>query len=98
MHLGYSNTGSNIYKFLLLDNGAGTLPTLGQAYEIASMPTGEHINVIKSYLGAYIGIGTTLGLRIGMLDANGDMTYGPLSYESHPLGQPTVMRWRRTGS
>jgi len=98
MHLGYSNTGSNIYKFLLLDNGAGTLPTLGQAYEIASMPTGEHINVIKSYLGAYLGIGTTLGLRIGMIDANGDLAYGPLSLRISPTGPAYRRGWRRAGS
>jgi hypothetical protein len=46
------------------------------------MPTGETISCIKSYLGAYLGIGTSKGVRVALIDANGNLTYGPLIVET----------------
>jgi hypothetical protein len=71
-----------IYKFTLEDAGSGTLPALGQAYEVAQMPTGETIHCIKSYLGGYLGIGTSNGVRVALIDQNGNINYGPLIVET----------------
>lgn len=75
---GYSNGRSAIYKFSLQDAGSGTTPKLSQAYQAAEMPLGEQILSIHVHLGTYIGIGTTKGIRVGIITNNGDLQYGPL--------------------
>jgi len=79
---GYSGAQSTIYKFTLQDATTGTLPTLGQAYEIAVMPTGERVMALRSYLGGYLGVGTDKGVRVAMMDTNGNINYGPLVVET----------------
>ena len=46
----------------------------------ATLPFGETVVCIKSYL-SYILIGTSKGVRVAVLDTNGDMTYGPLLWD-----------------
>jgi len=72
---GYSGLQSNIYKFTL--NTAGVMPTLTSAITAAEMPTGEVIYKIYYYLG-YMVIGTSKGIRVATVDADGSITYGPL--------------------
>lgn len=79
---GYSGSGSAIYAFTLIDAATGSLPILGQAYEVASFPTGERVTAIRSYLGTYLGIGTSRGVRIALIDPSGAVNYGPLVIES----------------
>jgi hypothetical protein len=79
---GYSGAQSSIYKFVLQDATTGTLPTLGQAYEVGVMPTGEQVFAIRSYLGGYLALGTTLGVRVALMDINGNINYGPLVVET----------------
>lgn len=47
----------------------------------AVLPFDERVVSIRSYL-SYLLIGTTKGARVGTLDANGDLVYGPLLWES----------------
>jgi hypothetical protein len=75
---GYSNGRSAIYRFSLIDAGSGTIPKLSQAYQAAEFPVGEEVLSIRVHLGTYIGIGTTKGMRVGIIAANGDIQYGPL--------------------
>ena len=75
---GYSNGRSSIYKFTLQDATSGTTPKLSQGYQAAEFPIGEEVLSIHVHLGTYIGIGTTRGLRVGVIGANGDIQYGPL--------------------
>ena len=83
---GYSGARSTIYKFTLQDATTGTLPTLGQAYEVGVMPTGEQVLAIRSYLGGYLALGTNLGVRVALMDSNGNINYGPLVVETaHPV-------------
>lgn len=74
---GNDGTSSAIYKFTLETDGA--VPTLTSGGVItASFPAGEIVNSLYSYLGTFIGIGTNMGFRVGEIDANGDISYGPL--------------------
>jgi len=79
---GYSGAQSSIYKFTLQDATTGTLPTLGQAYEVGVMPTGEQVTAIRSYLGNYLALGTNKGVRVALMDTNGNINYGPLIVET----------------
>lgn len=76
---GYRGTNSAIYKFTL--SSVGVMPTLTQAITAADFPQDEYVLNIATYLGRFIIIGTSKGVRVGVLDDNGDITYGPLTYE-----------------
>lgn len=71
-------TGS-ILKFTVDNNGA--IPTLTGGAVNATMPAGEYINKIRSYMGNFIGICTSRGFRVGTFDEQGNITYGPLLFE-----------------
>ena len=74
---GRNKTQSDIYRFN---------PDLSSTTEVfiptvtASMPRGESVNSIYSYVGSFLGIATTRGFRVGELDAGGDISYGPLLF------------------
>lgn len=76
---GFSGTTSAIYKISL--NGDGTLPTLTSAVTAADFPDEEHVTSIGTYLGRYIMIGTNKGIRVGVIDTAGNISYGGLTYE-----------------
>jgi hypothetical protein len=84
---GYRGNNSSIFKFTL--STVGVMPTLTNAVTAADFPDDEHITALGVYLGTYMLIGTNKGIRIGIIDANGDISYGPLTYEksdaSHTL-------------
>jgi hypothetical protein len=84
---GYRGTNSSIFKFSL--STAGVMPTLTNAVTAADFPDDEHVTALGVYLGTYMLIGTNRGIRVGIIDANGDISYGPLTYEksdaSHTL-------------
>jgi hypothetical protein len=79
---GYSNGYGYIYRFTLEDPGGGGTPTLGAAIQVADFPPGEEVYSIKSYLSTYIAIGTSNGVRIGVMDTDGSLQYGPLVIET----------------
>jgi hypothetical protein len=77
---GSSGTTSQIHKFNpTIDSGG--LPILQWQGVTATMPAGEIINTIYSYVGSFVGIATNKGFRVGEIDQNGDIAYGPLSIE-----------------
>lgn len=78
---GYSGNSSTIYKFTV-DEADGTLPALSAAVTVAELPVGEYVTGLFSYLGAYLVIGTNRGVRIGQVSDQGQVTYGPLTYQS----------------
>lgn len=64
---------------MTLDTTGGT-PTLSGASVIAILPPGESIYAMRSYLGSFLAIGTTSGIRVGTFDTyTGALSYGPLS-------------------
>ncbi|HET7639250.1 MAG TPA: hypothetical protein VFK47_10985, partial [Ktedonobacteraceae bacterium] len=76
---GFAGGSSEIHKFTL--DAGGALPTLTSGVVTATMPYGEQINVIYGYLGTFVAIGTSKGLRIATTDLNGNLSYGPLIFQ-----------------
>ncbi len=76
---GDSGTTSQIHKFAVVDNAG--LPVLTWSGVTATMPAGEIINTIYSYVGSFVGIATNKGFRVGEIDSGGDIVYGPLLFE-----------------
>ncbi|MET9385297.1 hypothetical protein ABZY09_30555 [Streptomyces sp. NPDC002928] len=74
---GYAGSESSIYKFVL--DTSGNVPTLASGgVQTAQLPRGEIVYAMTAYLGSFVGIGTSRGFRVGQIDDNGDIQYGPL--------------------
>ncbi|MDP9611536.1 hypothetical protein [Streptomyces demainii] len=74
---GYAGAQSSIYKFVL--DTSGNVPTLASGgVQTAQLPLGEIVLSMTTYLGSFVGIGTSRGFRVGTIDDNGDIQYGPL--------------------
>lgn len=76
---GDSGTTSQIHKFSVIDNAG--VPQFKWAGVTATMPAGEIIRTIYSYVESFVGIATNKGFRVGEIDGNGDILYGPLLFE-----------------
>ncbi|MGW2169151.1 hypothetical protein ACWC1C_01310 [Streptomyces sp. NPDC001705] len=75
------NAGSQgeILKFGL--DTTGTVPTLSSGGVLAAqLPRGEVVQAMTTYLGSFVGIGTNKGFRVGQIDDQGDIQYGPLLF------------------
>jgi hypothetical protein len=79
---GYSSGYGFIYRFTLTDPGSGASPVVGGANQVADFPPGEEVYSIKTYLSTYLAIGTSRGVRVGVLDVDGTLQYGPLIIET----------------
>ena len=77
---GFNGVQSSIYKFTL-DTTTGAMPTLTSAITAAELPVGEKVYKIYEYLG-YLCIGTSKGIRVASIGADGSITYGPLIVET----------------
>lgn len=75
---GYVGNSSSIYQITATDKTDGSI-TLSAPTIVAEMPSGEIINNMFCYLGAYLGIGTNRGCRVGLVDDVG-LTYGQLLF------------------
>lgn len=74
---GNAGAQGNIYKLVLDTTGA--VPTLASGGILtAQLPLGETVLSLITYLGTFVGIGTSRGFRVGSIDSNGDISYGPL--------------------
>jgi len=76
---GYAGTTSAIFKLTISDTGG--LPTLSQAVTAADFPDEEHVTSIATYLGKYMLIGTNKGVRVGIIDTAGNISYGGLTFK-----------------
>lgn len=56
-------------------------PSLNVPTVIADFPEGEIVNDIKTYLGSYMAICTSKGIRIAIMADDGTISYGPLIVE-----------------
>jgi len=81
---GFSRKNSSIYKITLDLANANSLgfPELNIPSVVIDLPEGEIINTFDTYLGAYAVLCTNKGTRIGALDAEGNVSYGPLLFEA----------------
>ena len=77
-----NGTSSSVFKISIDPTNNNTLgfPTLETPTVIIDMPQGERINDFDVYLGAYAILATSLGFRVGISDATGDIQYGPLLF------------------
>lgn len=58
------------------------VPVLTGARQVAQLPAGEQATCMSAYLSTYIVLGTTTGIRVGTLGANGAVQLGPVSVET----------------
>lgn len=74
---GFSGEQGNIYKITVANDGS-----LNTMTSVVTLPGGETITGLLGYLGTYIAIGTSKGLRIAIANEVGDLSYGPLIFET----------------
>jgi hypothetical protein len=81
-----NGTSSSVFKISLDATTSNALgfPTLETPTVVIDMPQGERINDFDVYLGAYAVLATSLGFRVGISDATGDIQYGPLLFRDAP--------------
>src|SRR5690606_32270742 len=71
--------GTNSYVFAVtVTSDSEGLPEFTGAAEVARLPFGERITCMGTYLGTYVALGTTLGIRIGLVGQQGRVQYGPI--------------------
>ena len=92
---GGSGTNSEIHSFSATVDSTG-IPVLSWTGVTATMPTGEVINSIYTYVQSFIGIATNKGFRVGTIDSGGNIAYGPLLFTptggcSGIVGEDTFM-------
>jgi hypothetical protein len=74
--IGYGGVESFILKLALTT--AGALPTLTVATVAAELPRGELGTALYTYVGKFLCVGTSKGVRIAVATVGGDIEYGPL--------------------
>jgi len=75
---GFSGEQGNVYKITVDNTGALTTMT-----SVVTLPSGEEVTGLLGYLGTYVAIGTSRGLRIAIANETGDLSYGPLIFETN---------------
>ena len=82
---GYAGGRSSIFKITLDTSQSNTLgfPELNVPTVTADFPEGEIVQAFDTYLGTYAVICTNKGVRVGLLAADGDISYGPLLYDGN---------------
>ena len=81
---GFSRKNSSVYKITLDLANANALgfPELSVPSVVIDLPEGETINTFDTYLGLYAVLCTNKGVRVGVLGAEGNVSYGPLLFET----------------
>ncbi len=72
-------SGDEGLAFKISVDTAGSLSTM---VTVLVLPRGETLTALYGYLGTYVAIGTSRGVRIAIADADGNLSYGPLVYTS----------------
>lgn len=76
MYFGGHDGRNSLIQVITLDPD-GSLPTLSGARTTLSLPEGEIVQKIAVLAGQFLGIGTSKGFRVGLIDGD-NLTYGPL--------------------
>ena len=72
-------SGDEGLAFKISVDSTGALSTMTT---VLVLPRGERLTAMYGYLGTYVAIGTSRGVRIAIADTNGNLSYGPLVYVS----------------
>ena len=75
---GYAGDKSAIFKI----QPDATTGNLGPAISVADIPKGETVRTIFGYLGTYLAIGTSRGVRIAAIADDASIVYGPIIFET----------------
>jgi hypothetical protein len=77
---GYAGSQSSLYKITLDTTTPNSLgfPTLETPTVVVDLPEGEILNAFDVYLGTFGVLCTSKGVRIAVVSADGDVSYGPL--------------------
>lgn len=75
---GYAGDKSAIFKV----QPDATTGNLGAAISVADIPLGETVRTLFGYLGTYLAIGTSRGVRIAAIADDASIVYGPIIFET----------------
>jgi len=77
---GYAGSQSSLYKITLDTTTLNSLlfPELNAPTVVVDLPEGEIINAFDVYLGTFGVLCTNKGVRVALVSADGDISYGPL--------------------
>ena len=76
---GYSRESSAIYRITV--QATTTAVTLSVPTIVAEMPRGEDVLSLYSYVGSFLVVGTTLGVRVAAIADDGSLSMGPLLWD-----------------
>jgi hypothetical protein len=81
---GYAGSQSSLYKITLDLANANALgfPELNVPTVVVDLPEGEILNAFDVYLGTFGVLCTSKGVRVAVISADGDVSYGPLLLET----------------
>jgi hypothetical protein len=81
---GYAGSQSSLYKITLDLANANSLgfPELLTPTVVVDLPEGEVLNAFDVYLGTFGVLCTSKGVRVAVISADGDVSYGPLLLET----------------
>jgi hypothetical protein len=81
---GYAGSQSSLYKITLDTANANPLgfPELNVPTVVVDLPEGEILNAFDVYLGTFGVLCTNKGVRVAVVSADGDISYGPLLLET----------------
>jgi len=75
---GYAGDKSAIFKV----QPDATTGNLGAAISVADIPLGETVRTLFGYLGTYLAIGTSRGVRIAAIADDATIVYGPIIFQT----------------
>lgn len=88
IYLAYTDgTKDGIVRFSLADASSGQTPKLSQAYRVLDLPTGERIYKMLGYLGRYLILSTSAGIRICAVDSAANLTMGQVTIPAATTGR-----------
>ncbi len=74
---GFSGDEGSAFKITVDSTGA-----LSTMVRVILLPKSEQLTQMYGYLGSYVLLGTSRGVRVAVVDADGNVTYGPLVFEA----------------
>ena len=90
MYIGGHDGISSTIQAITFDAGGG-IPALSGATVTAVLPDGELVQELAVLAGQYVAIGTTRGLRVGVVQQDASITYGPLIVEPEGVSGCTAL-------
>lgn len=82
---GYSAATSGVYSVTVTEDSG--VPEFTGMRQVAALPPGETVRCMGTYLSSYVVLGTSKGVRVGLVQEGGSVRYGPLTVETT---QPVV--------